>query len=300
MGWRIVSVSSVSKLDYKMDYLVVRNQEGVKRIHLSEISILLLESTAISLTAYLLCELNRQKIDVIFCDEKRCPYGMLYPLYGSFDTSLKYRKQSAWTQETKAFVWAEIVRAKIRGQMSVLPADRLDERLLLDGYMQEILPGDTTNREGHAAKVYFNALFGMSFSRSLENNINSALNYGYGIMLSAFAREIAVNGYCTQLGIFHDNMFNQFNLACDFMEPFRPFVDRTVYDMELSEFAHEQKVRIVKTLNEQVNIDGKTHYMLNAIRIYVKSVLNAIEEKDISLIKFPSYELPIYENDSVL
>lgn len=69
MGWRIVSVSSVSKLDYKMDYLVVRNQEGVKRIHLSEISILLLESTAISLTAYLLCELNRQKIDVIFCDE---------------------------------------------------------------------------------------------------------------------------------------------------------------------------------------------------------------------------------------
>ena len=74
MSWRIVSVSSLSKLDYKMDYLVVRNRETTTRIHLSEISVLLLESTAISLTAYLLRELERRKIDVVFCDEKRMPY----------------------------------------------------------------------------------------------------------------------------------------------------------------------------------------------------------------------------------
>jgi CRISPR/Cas system-associated endonuclease Cas1 len=134
MGWRIVSVSSVSKLDYKMDYLVVRNQEGTKRIHLSEISVLILESTAISLTAYLLCELNRNKINVIFCDEKRCPYGMLASLYGSHDTSLKYRTQAAWPSDIKAFVWAEIVRAKIYGQMSVLPEERQAERDLLREY----------------------------------------------------------------------------------------------------------------------------------------------------------------------
>jgi CRISPR-associated endonuclease Cas1 subtype II len=291
MGWRIVSVSSVSKLDYKMDYLVVRNQEGAKRIHLSEISVLILESTAISLTAYLLCELSRNKIDVIFCDEKRCPYGVLAPLYGSYDTSLKYRTQIAWAEESKAFVWAEIVRAKIRGQRSVLPASCQSERDLLQAYTQQIEPGDITNREGHAAKVYFNALFGMGFSRSLENTINAALNYGYGILLSVFAREIASNGYCTQLGIFHDNMFNQFNLASDFMEPFRPFVDRVVCKMNLEVFEHDEKVEIIQVLNEQVVIDGKQQYMVNAIRVYCKSVFDALEEKDISKIRFPNYEL---------
>ena len=81
MSWRIVSVSSRSKLDYKMGYLVVRSKESTVRIHLSEISILMLESTAISLTAYLLRELERQKIDVVFCDETRTPYAMLSSLY---------------------------------------------------------------------------------------------------------------------------------------------------------------------------------------------------------------------------
>ena len=292
-------MSSISKLDYKMDYLVVRNQEGTKRIHLSEISVLLLESTAISFSAYLLCELSKWKIDVIFCDEKRCPYGTLASLYGSHDTSLKYRQQTAWSSEIKDFVWAEIVRAKITGQISVLPEERCDERALLQKYITEIRPGDPTNREGHAAKVYFNALFGMSFSRSQENNINAALNYGYGILLSVLAREVAVNGYCTQLGIFHDNMFNQFNLASDLMEPFRPFIDKTVSKMPLEDFTHDEKVRILNSFNDRVVIDGKTHYILNAIRIYAKSVFDALEDKDISLIKFPAYELQIYENDGV-
>lgn len=291
MGWRIVSVSSVSKLDYKMDYLLVRNQEETKRIHLSEISVLILESTAISMTAYLLRELSRNKINVIFCDEKRCPYGVLAPLYGSHDTSLKYRVQIAWAAEIKAFVWAEIVRAKILGQMATLPEERSAERRLLMEYTQQIEPGDVTNREGHAAKVYFNALFGMDFSRSLENNINAALNYGYGILLSMFAREIVCNGYCTQLGIFHDNMFNQFNLASDFMEPFRPFIDREVKQMDLSAFEHAEKMHIVQILNSQVVIDGKQQYMTNAIKIYCKSLFEALEERDIARIRFPSYEL---------
>ena len=186
MSWRIVCISSVSKLDYKMGYLVVRNQEGIKRVHLSEISVLILESTAISLTAYLLCELNKQKIAVIFCDEKRIPYGIMTALYGSHDTSLKYRQQMQWTTDNKAFIWAEIVKSKIRGQRSVLTDIHRDERQLLLQYIEQVHPLDSTNREGHAAKVYFNALFGMDFSRSQDNYINAALNYGYGILLSVF------------------------------------------------------------------------------------------------------------------
>ena len=47
------------------------------------------------------------------------------------------------------------------------------------------------NREGHAAKVYFNAfVLAKIFTRTEENSINAALNYGYGIILSTFNREI--------------------------------------------------------------------------------------------------------------
>lgn len=142
MSWRIVCISSVSKLNYKMGYLVTRNQEGIKRVHLSEISVLILESTAISLTAYLLCELNRQKIAIIFCDENRIPYGIMTALYGSHDTSLKYRQQIQWTANNKAFIWAEIVKSKIRGQRSVLTDIHHDERQLLLQYIEQVQPLD--------------------------------------------------------------------------------------------------------------------------------------------------------------
>ena len=291
MSWRIVSVSSISKLDYKMDYMEVRNAEGTQRVHLSEISILIVESTAVSLTAYLLCELIRHKIDIIFCDEKRLPYGMLLPLYGCHDTSRSYRKQVEWTEETKGIIWQEIVKSKIRGQAFVLPDERDSERNLMLSYIPQVMPGDVTNREGHAAKVYFNALFGMGFSRDDECAINAALNYGYGIMLSAFAREIVACGYCTQIGLHHVNVFNDFNLASDLMEPFRPFVDLVVRDMDHSEFGKEQKLQLVRMLNEQIKIGGQYQFMINAIRVYVRSVFDAIDEQDPSYLRFPVYEL---------
>ena len=286
-----MSVSSLSKLDYKMDYLVVRNREGVKRIHLSEISVLMLESTAISLTAYLLRELDRRKIDVIFCDEKRTPYAMLSSLYGSHDTALRYREQIAWGSETCGRVWAEIIRRKIRGQIAVLPPERASERELLGGYIPQVELGDATNREGHAAKVYFNALFGMDFTRGKDTPVNAALNYGYGLLLSATAREVTAAGYCTQLGIFHNTRFNRLNLASDLMEPFRPFMDARVRDMELSSFGHAEKLELVAVLNRQVTQDGKQQYFLNALRIYVRSVLDALGNGDPDGIRFPVYEL---------
>ncbi len=300
MSWRVVAISSNSKLDYKMNYLVVRNAETTKRIHISEISVLLIESTAVSLTAYLLCELSKRKIDIIFCDEKRCPAGLFLPLYGSHDTSLKFRNQITWNAHTKDFVWAEVVRAKICGQIAVLNKCKAENAALLEQYISEIEPGDQTNREGHAAKVYFNSLFGMDFSRSQDNNINAALNYGYSIILSVFAREIVSNGYSTQLGIFHNNMFNQFNFACDLMEPFRPIVDYSVIKMQLTEFEHSQKMELVQILNRYIKIDGKVQYMLNAIKIYAKSIFEALNENDISKIRFPDYELQIYEDDIIL
>lgn len=285
MSWRTVVISSSAKLDYHMGYMVVRKDEEIK-IHISEISILIIESTAVSLTAALLSELTKKKIKVIFCDEKRNPSSELVPYYGAHDTSEKIRRQMAWTSDVKSIIWTEIVREKILKQAKHLDEWNLAEAEMLYNYINEIEIGDASNREGHAAKVYFNVLFGKDFTRTEENSINAALNYGYGIILSAFNREIVSNGYITQIGLFHDNMFNQFNLASDLMEPFRVLIDREVIQMQRKEFTHEEKIQLVNVLNNEVMIDGKTQYVNNAIKIYCKSVFDALNENDSALIRF--------------
>ena len=290
MSWRTIVISRRAKLDLELGYLVVRMDE-IKKIHLGEISTIIIESTAVSLTVSLLAECAKRKIKVVFCDEKRNPSSELISYYGSHDTSNKVRKQISWSEIVKQTVWTEIVTEKIRKQRDFLIDLNKEECNLLSQYVTEVEFNDTSNREGHAAKVYFNALFGMDFTRTADNNINAALNYGYSILLSAFNREVVANGYITQLGLFHDNMFNQFNLSCDLMEPFRPLVDRQVYIMDLDEFEHDEKMDLVNILNKEVRIDGKFQYVNNAIKIYCKSVFDSLEEKDISMLRFYNNEL---------
>ena len=287
MSWRTVVVTGIAKLDFKMDYLVLRKKEETYKIHLSEIGMLLIESTAVSLTAMLLCELTKHKIKVVFCDEQHNPHSELLPYYGSHDTSAKIRKQIVWTDVEKELVWTEIVIEKIRQQsIHLQEVGAYEEAKLLEKYITEVEPDDSSNREGHAAKVYFNALFGLDFTRSEDNVINAALNYGYGILLSCFNREIVANGYMTQMSLFHDSMFNPFNLASDYMEPFRPLIDRIVAGMQMECFDTEEKREILSFLNDEVIIDGKCHYVSNAIKIYCRSVFDALNERDVSLIRF--------------
>lgn len=290
MSWRTVVVSSSAKLDYQMGYLVVR-KDTVTKIHLSEIGLVLVESTAVSLTAALLSEMTKRKIKVVFCDEKRNPSSELVPYYGAHDTSAKIKKQIGWTVNEKMAVWTEIVAEKIRKQAGMLRFAGRQEAKLLEQYLDELEYGDVTNREGHAAKVYFNALFGKSFTRTDDSAINAALNYGYSIILSLFNREIVSNGYLTQLGLFHDNMFNQFNLASDLMEPFRVLIDSEVYMMHPQIFDHKEKMQLVDVLNHEVMIGGRCEVVNNAIKLYCKSVFDALEDADVSLIKFYSNEL---------
>ena len=290
MSWRTVVISRSAKLDYQLGFLVVRNEDVVK-IHISEISILMIETTSVSLTTALLSELTKRKIKVIFCDEKRNPSSELVPYYGSHDTSIKIKKQIEWSKDIKGAVWTEIVAEKIRKQAEHLENWNLPEAGMLYEYINELQFGDVTNREGHSAKVYFNALFGMDFTRTAENSINAALNYGYGILLSACNREIAANGYITQLGLFHDNMFNQFNLGSDIMEPLRPLVDYTVKCMNPLKFEREEKVELLKILQKEVIIADRKENVNNAIKIYCRSVFDALNDADPSLIKFYRNEL---------
>ena len=286
MSWRTVVITRQAKLEEKLNYLYVRDAESTTKIHLSEISVLMIESTAVSLTASLLCELSKRKIKVIFCDEKRSPQSELVSYNDGCDTSLKLKKQIAWTEDFKKAVWTEIVREKILMQANLLYEMKKEECDMLYRYIDEICFGDSTNREGHAAKVYFNSLFGKDFTRQNDSPTNAALNYGYSLILSCFNREIVALGYTTKLGLFHDNMFNCFNLSSDLMEPFRPLVDREVCTMFGDAFGKEEKAQLLNVLNQNVQFCGKSQTVANAIRLYCKCVTDALCENDLGKLRF--------------
>ena len=286
MSWRVIVIEKRCKLDLKMNYMVVRSEDTVK-VFLDEIGVLIIENPAVSMTVCLLNALTEKKVKVIFCDSKRNPSAELQPCYGCHDDSRKIRLQISWSPDRKGMVWTEIVAEKIRHQSAFVRELEHDQAAdLLDSYLSELRFNDESNREGHAAKVYFNALFGMDFTRSDENIINAALNYGYGLILSAVNREVSLNGYLTQIGIFHDNVFNHFNLSCDLMEPIRIVIDRFVKKSAFTAFGTEEKRMLLSVLNDCFYINGVQNTLLNAIKIYVRSVFDAINEGDASLIKF--------------
>lgn len=291
MTWRTIVIRERAKLDYSLNFMTVRQEAGVRKISLGEIYMVIVENTAVSLTAVLLNELVKNKIKVVFCDEKRNPSSELIQYYGSHDTSLKYKNQLEWSKENKEKIWTRIVYEKIFNQMQFLKKLNKEEYRLLEQYLSELEWNDSSNREGFAAKVYFNALYGMDFSRNKECFINAALDYGYLIILSAFNREIVASGYFTQLGLCHRNPFNKFNLSSDFMEPFRILVDEEVYKLEGTEFTKDHKNKLINILNKTVIIDDKNQTVANAIKIYCRSLFSALAENDLEYVKMYRYEL---------
>ena len=291
MTWRTVVIRERAKLDYSLNFMTVRQEAGVRKISLGEIYMVIVENTAVSFTAVLLNELVKNKIKVVFCDEKRNPSSELIQYYGSHDTSLKYKNQLEWTRESKERIWTRIVYEKIFNQMQFLKKLNKEEYRLLEQYLSELEWNDSSNREGFAAKVYFNALYGMDFSRNKECFINAALDYGYSIILSAFNREIVASGYFTQLGLCHRNPFNKFNLSSDFMEPFRILVDEEVYNLEGTEFTKDHKNKLINILNKTITIDDKNQTVANSIKIYCRSLFSALAENDLEYVKMYRYEL---------
>lgn len=302
MSWRVVIVRNRAKIDYRMGYMVVRGREE-KRVFMDEIHTVIVETTAVSLTAAWINECMRRKIKLLFCDERHNPSSEVFPLHGSHDSSRRIRSQAGWTEEAKGLVWQAVVREKLRHQARLLrDYDHPLEADILEEYREEVEPRDKTNREGHGAKVYFQALFGPGFTRDDPGVINGALNYGYAILLSACSREISSAGYVTELGIFHKNVFNPYNLGSDLMEPFRPLVDRMVLAMEPSGLMlrSEEKHRLAGILNEPVLCGGKKTYAALAVGAWCRSCLEAVEKGDILGLKTYDYQEEIHAGDGTL
>lgn len=287
MGFRTIVVSNNCKLSYKNDYLIIRS-ENLRMIHLSEINMIIVENCIVSITSYLINELANKKIKIIFCDEKHNPSCEMVPYYGSFNTSKKILNRTKWDLKRKNIAWKNIVKFKIHNQAMLLKKLDIEGYQRLFEYEEQVVDGDRTNREGHAAKVYFNLLFGQDFIRGRADNINTALDYGYSILLSVLNREVVGKGYITPLGINHKSEFNQFNLSCDLMEIFRPLIDEIVYNNREFAFDKSFKYKLIDVCNVLVMIENREQYLSNAIPIFITSVFNFLENDEES--KIINYE----------
>ena len=125
-------------------------------------------------------------------------------------------------------------------------------------------------------------LYTSNFSRDIDGPLNASLNYGYSIVLSMVAREVAVRGYLTQVGICHRNEYNQFNLACDLMEPFRPIVDRVVYDNFSGDFSRDLKLTLLSFPTMVMKYKDGNYTVSSIVSLYIQDCFNALNKKALS------------------
>lgn len=278
-------VKRASKLQYIQGYLVIFDGEEEKRVMLTEISLLMIESTASVITMPLMIELVKHNIAVLYCDEKHNPIGTLLGIYNNYQNSANIHRQISWDEVVSDRLWQLIIKAKLQVQIDVLRMFEKNKTELIEKYINQIDPGDPLNREGMAAKVYFYELFSHEFNRSEESIINGLLDYGYAMILSCFNREISAYGYLTQLGIHHRGKTNNFNLSSDLMEPFRPICD-IIALLSLSD--ENPLIRIRKLLTRKMIINDEERYLDDAIGMFV---LHAIRYLNQESSDFPTIKL---------
>ena len=108
--------------------MVVRREDDTTKVHLSEISSVVLQTNQVFVSAYLLSELAKAKVTFVVSDEKCNPVGQYLPLYGAHNTSKRIAEQMEWSEPIKKRVWQRIVRDKIKHQSDVLHARAREEQ----------------------------------------------------------------------------------------------------------------------------------------------------------------------------
>lgn len=259
---------------------------------IEDIGIVMIENPMVHITIPLLNALANNNVGVVFCDNKFMPNSMLMPLETNTIQQEIYRTQFEASQPTKKRIWKDIIENKIRNQSVLLDKLGLDGNLLKPYYMN-VLSGDSDNREGAAAKVYWKQIFGEQFIRNRNGSPpNSLLNYGYTILRAAVARALLGSGLFPAVGIFHRNRYNAFPLADDVMEPYRPFVDfavKQIYDFSANdELNKENKEFLIRVLFSDVKIKKQIRPLQIALSITTASLTKAFKDKKENIV-FPTF-----------
>ncbi|AUJ30434.1 subtype II CRISPR-associated endonuclease Cas1 [Liquorilactobacillus hordei] len=285
MTWRNIMVKDGDYLRLKLDNLQIEKAGQKYIVPLSDIATITLEGKILTLTTRLLSKFAQYNIAVIVCDNKYVPCG-IYMGFGQYHRTAKRNlEQVAWSSELRKEVWTKIIQQKMINQKAVLSAYEVDTGRV--DKMQELIENiqfaDITNREGHAAKVYFNSLYGKYFTRERECLENGAMNYGYTIIRAYMARLVTSLGLIPTLGVFHRNEFNSFNLVDDLMEPFRPLMDWYILDKILPSYpkylSWDIRCELIDFLNQPYIHKGRKTTIDLVMLEYVNSFIKMMQGK---------------------
>ena len=259
-GYRSIVLANPAKLSVRNNSLAIDNGE-VSLIPLEDIRCLMLENRQITLSSALLSRLAGEGIAVYTCADNHLPCSVFTPVNCHSRQLKQLRLQLKQTQPKLKRLWQETVKAKIENQAKCLELLGREGKEDLLRLLPLIRSGDSTNVEGRAAARYFKALFGKDFSRDGEHPVNGALNYGYAIFRGLVARTLTVYGFEPCLGIHHESELNNFNLADDLIEPFRPVVVMYAAQnlIDITQLGTAEKAALLNLLNTEMLSGGEKH-----------------------------------------
>lgn len=291
MAFRVVLIENEVAIKVKLNNLIITKCGDDIWIPLDDISMIVIDNLSSNLSTRLMCQLSEQGIGVMICNQQHLPTGF----YSSYDNHSRASKvigfQIEKNREYYDNLWTDIVKVKIENQAKAyyMMVEDLDGAHKIADFSKEITSGDKSNREAHAAKVYFNQLMGTSFSRGNEDILlNSGLDYGYAVLRGYIARACVGYGLNTQIGIHHKSEYNRFNLVDDLMEPLRPLVDIVAYKnmKDAVYFTPEHRRSLVNILNMKIFYRNKKMFVCNMIENYIEQFASLIMDR-VDVIEFP-------------
>ncbi len=266
---------------------------GVFRIAVEDLAYLIIDSTEVSLSSYLLAKMSESGTLVLGVNQQHMPVWTSCPWTSFYRHGPVIQLQLETTLPMKKQVWAHIVKKKISMQSWVLEQQNQAGAKDLNTMVERVRSGDPDNVEARAARKYWGELFvGQSFRRQDDDLPNAMLNYGYAIVRAAIARFLCGYGFIPQIGLNHQNLSNAYNLADDLIEPYRPFVDQLVletlegHDFK-DPFVPDHRRSLVRILEQKVVLRGEVYGMLGAIEETVSSLKIALTSKKPSELVFP-------------
>lgn len=295
---RTIHFGNPAHLSRRLDQLVVElrdEQKTTKTIPIEDIGMIVLEHGEITLTNALLQSLVDNQIALVTCNEKYMPVGQFLPYSGHNVQTERMRTQISASVPLKKQLWQQTVKAKIHNQAKLLEEIQQDGKRL-HALKEKVKSGDPQNLEGQAAAYYWSSIYGNTFTRAREmSSPNAQLNYGYAILRSIVARALTASGMLPSFGIFHRNKYNPFCLADDIMEPYRPYVDRIVLNMDLTAqedlgLTREQKIELLKLAQVDVEINEMKRPLGHAVSITTSSLFRCFDGEQRKIF-YPEYHL---------
>lgn len=263
-----------------------------KLVAACDIAAVIAADKAVSVTCAVLKVLALNGAVFLTVDDAFLPIALSLPLNQNMQGAKRPHQQSKYIDsEYSKKWWNTIIKSKICGQASVIKDYDMKTFDALSYIARQIKAGDEHNAEGNAAKIYWKSFFKI-IDRDIDcrekpgasDIVNSCLNYSYAILRSAVARSLAAGGYCLNFGVGHCRRDNPFNLAEDFIEPFRFIAEKTVlkilkkYPQDDVLTSNIKKELITDILAAEISVGDCSYRLFSGINFVIESFGRVLDD----------------------